>query len=175
MPDNAFSDGKSSDSTNTDTLFYQAEQLRFGMLGVKSSHLPMQPMSHHVDRENKAMWFISSADTDLVQEISPDRNAEFCLISPDGAFQACISGKLSISNDEDKLNELWSFASAAWFEGGRRDPKVRLLQLAMDQASVWISTSASLTFGIEMLKALVLKDRQPELGEHFVVTFDPRQ
>ena len=93
-------------------------------------------------------------------------------MSPDGAFQTCSSGNLSVSDNEAKLDELWSFASAAWFEGGRRDPKVRLLQLAMDQASVWISTSRSLTDGIEMLKAAVLKDRQPELGDHFMIAFD---
>lgn len=173
MPATVLSDGKSTASYHHDTLFYQTEQLRFGMLGVEGSGQHMQPMSHHLDRENQSIWFISSADTDLVKSILSPRNTQFCLISPDGAFQACISGKLSVSDDDVKLDELWSFASAAWFEGGRRDPKVRLLRLAMDNASVWISTDSSLTFGIEMLKAAVMKDRQPDLGEHFIVSFDP--
>ena len=172
MPATVLSDGKSTASYHHDTLFYQTEQLHFGMLGMEGSGQHMQPMSHHLDRENQSIWFISSADTDLVQAILPASPAHFCLISPDGAFQTCISGNLSVSDNEAKSDELWSFASAAWFEGGRRDPKVRLLQLAMDQASVWISTSRSLTDGIEMLKAAVLKDRQPELGDHFMIAFD---
>jgi general stress protein 26 len=172
MPDTAFSEGNSNKTDHIDTLFYQAEQLRFGMLGIEGSGQHMQPMSHHMDRANQAIWFISSADTDLVKAILPPRTTQFCLVSPDGAFQACISGKLSVSDDEAKLDELWSFASAAWFEDGRRDPKVRLLRLAMEQASVWVSTSSSLTFGIEMLKSAILKDRQPELGDHFMLAFD---
>ena len=164
MPATVLSYGQSDASNHHDTLFYQTEQLRFGMLGVEGSGQHMQPMSHHLDRENQSIWFISSADTDLVQSILSPRNTQFCLISPDGAFQACISGKLSVSDDDVKLDELWSFASAAWFELGRRDPKVRLLRLAMDKASVWISTDSSLTFGTEMLKAAVMKDRQPDLG-----------
>jgi general stress protein 26 len=172
MPDTAFSDGKLADTDHTDTLFYQAAQLRFGMLGIEGADQHMQPMSHRMDRINQAIWFISSSDTDLVKAIFPPRTTQFCLVSPDGTFQACISGKLSVSDDEAKLDELWSFASAAWFEDGCRDPTVRLLRLAMEQASVWVSISSSLTFGIEMLKAAVLKDRQPELGDHFMITFD---
>ncbi len=172
MPDTTFTDGRPADTDHLDTLFYQAEQLRFGMLGIEGVGQHMQPMSHHMDRADQAIWFISSADTDLVQAILPSRMTQFCLVSPDGAFQACISGRLSVSDDEAKLDELWSFASAAWFEGGRRDAKVRLLRLAMEQASVWVSTSSSLTFGIEMLKSAILKDRQPELGDHFFIAFD---
>lgn len=173
MPDTAFSDDKSTDINHKDTLFDQAEQLRFGMLGIEGSGQHMQPMSHHMDRDTQSVWFITSSDTDLVKAILPARTTRFCLMSPDGGFQACISGKLSVSDDEAKLDDLWSFASAAWFEGGRRDPKVQLLRLTMDHASVWISTSSSITFGIEMLKAAVLKDRQPELGEQFTIAFDP--
>lgn len=160
----------SSDAARKETLFYQAEQLRFGMLGIAGQQ-HMQPMSHHADSETNTIWFISSADTELVQAIGDGSESQFCLVSPDGTFQACISGLLSVADDEARLNNLWSFASAAWFDGGRRDPKVRLLRLAMVHASVWISTSSSLTFGIEMLKAAILKDRQPELGSHFTLSF----
>lgn len=174
MPDTAFSEAELADSDHIDTLFDQAEQLRFGMLGIEGSGQHMQPMSHHMDRAGQAIWFISASDTDLVNAILPTRTTQFCLVSPDGAFQACISGKLAVSDDEAKLEELWSFASAAWFEGGRRDPDARLLRLAMEQASVWVSTSSSLIFGLEMLKSAILKDRQPELGDHFMIAFNQK-
>ena len=81
MPATVLSDGKSTASCHNDTLFYQTEQLHFGMLGMEGSGQHMQPMSHHLDRENQSIWFISSADTDLVQSNLSPRNTQFCLIS----------------------------------------------------------------------------------------------
>ena len=81
MPATVLSYGQSDASNHHDTLFYQTEQLRFGMLGVEGSGQHMQPMSHHLDRENQSIWFISSADTDLVQSNLSPRNTQFCLIS----------------------------------------------------------------------------------------------
>lgn len=62
MSDTTLSAGKSLDSDHIDTLFYHVEQLRFGMLGIVGSRQHPQPMSHHLDRENQSIWFISSAE-----------------------------------------------------------------------------------------------------------------
>jgi general stress protein 26 len=75
------------------------------------------------------------------------------------------------SQDTDKLDELWSPIAAAWFEAGRDDPKVTLLQLTLLEAAVWATTDSMLVVGIEMVRANISPEHMPDIGEHAVVQF----
>jgi general stress protein 26 len=48
------------------------------------------------------------------------------------------------------VDRLWNKFVAAWFEGGKDDPKLALLRLDPDQGQVWMNGS-SLVAGARML------------------------
>ena len=48
------------------------------------------------------------------------------------------------------VERLWNPFVAAWFEGGKDDPKLRLLRFDADKAEIWLDDS-SLLAGIKML------------------------
>ena len=54
---------------------------------------------------------------------------------------------------------------AAWFEGGKEDPALTMLQLKLDDVAIWASTNSTLKFGWEIAKAN-LTGKEPELGYH---------
>ena len=48
------------------------------------------------------------------------------------------------------VDKLWSRFAAAWFEGGKADPKLQLLRLDPEHAEVWLNES-SLFAGVKLL------------------------
>jgi general stress protein 26 len=48
------------------------------------------------------------------------------------------------------LRRLWNPSVAAWFEGGKEDPKLRLLSFQPGHAQIWLNEN-SLFAGVKML------------------------
>ena len=61
-----------------------------------------------------------------------------------------MHGSLQLDNDRRNIDRLWNRFVAAWFEGGKDDPKLALLRLDAEQAEIWLDGS-SLVAGIKML------------------------
>jgi general stress protein 26 len=61
-----------------------------------------------------------------------------------------VHGSLQLDNDRRNIDRLWNRFVAAWFEGGKDDPKLALLRLDAERAEIWLDGS-SLVAGIKML------------------------
>lgn len=153
-------------------LFDVLDDSRAGMLGVKHADQHMQPMTHHADRDSAELWFITSSETDLVKAIGTGAEAHYCITKGDGTFYACLSGRLEVSHDREKLDEVWSVVAAAWFDEGRDDPDVTLLRLGLEDAAIWTATDSAMTFGLEIARAKLDREKKPDLGDHRIVRFD---
>ena len=55
-----------------------------------------------------------------------------------------------IDTDRAVIDRLWNRFVAAWFEGGKDDPKLALLRFDAERAEIWLDES-SLLAGIELL------------------------
>ncbi|MFZ1727892.1 MAG: pyridoxamine 5'-phosphate oxidase family protein [Albidovulum sp.] len=152
-------------------LFDAMTDVRAGMLGVEGSGQHMQPMTHFLDEDTAELWFITASDTDLVRAVGQGARAHYCVISKDQTLHACLSGTIVQSQDTEKLDALWSPVAAAWFEGGRDDPKVTLLQLTLLDAAVWATTDSMVAQSVEMARATMDAGHKPDIGEHVVVQF----
>lgn len=152
-------------------VWEQLDDVRAGMLGVSGSGQHMQPMTHFIDRAAGKIWFITSDETDLAEALSPSGTAHYCLVSKSQDFYACLKGTLSKTDDEAKLDELWASVAAAWFDEGKRDPHVCLLEFDLEEAALWASTGNPLVFGLEIARANMTAEHKPDLGEHTVITF----
>ena len=63
---------------------------------------------------------------------------------------ASVNGRLTIDNNRATIERLWNPFVAAWFEGGKSDPKLRLLRFEPGNAQVWLNEN-SLFAGVKML------------------------
>ncbi|WP_108484525.1 pyridoxamine 5'-phosphate oxidase family protein [Oceaniglobus ichthyenteri] len=154
-----------------DTLFEMMDDVRAGMLGVSESGQHMQPMTHFFDRDTATLWFITSKQTDLVRAVGMGATAHFTVTGEDHKAWTCMSGPISQSADRAKLDELWSVVSAAWFDEGREDPDVCLLQMPLREAALWTATGNPLMFGMEIAKANMTEDKKPDIGDHVIINF----
>lgn len=156
-------------STDQETFWKRLDGINAGMLGTTDA-LKFVPMSHYADPDAGALWFISAQGTDLVAKAqSGPVEAIHIIGDASGKLWARIEGQLALSNDAAKLDEIWSAVAEAWFEGGERDPDVRLLKLTLSNAEIW-STTGGLGFLYQIAKAN-LTGGKPDIGEHANLSF----
>lgn len=154
-------------------LWSQLDQARTGMLWLRDTDQHPQPMTHFADAENGALWFVTSADTDLVAALGHGAEAGFTVISPDQDYHASLRGSLVKYDSAEKLDALWNFAVAAWFEQGRDDPKVTLLKFSPREAAVWASEGNPVIVGLKMMRAAMTDGKShPFVGTHHVLQLD---
>lgn len=152
-------------------LFAMLADVRTGMLGLTASGTGLQPMTHFPDADAGVIWFISSTQSELVQALGLGEDADYVVIAKDHDMHASLRGKLYHLHDDAQLDALWNPVIGAWFEGGRDDPQVALLRFEPAVAEVWGSTTSTLRFGFEILRANLDADHAPDLGTKAVVKF----
>ena len=153
-------------------VFDMMQSARAGMLRVRSSPAAFQPMTHFADEETGVIWFISATDTDFVRSLSAGHEADYVLISRDHDLHASLRGVLVQVHDKAKLDALWSPLIGAWFNEGRDDPRVDLLRFDPAVAEIWQSTTSTLKFGFEVIRANLQSGHEPDVGSHAVVRFE---
>lgn len=151
-------------------LFAELQRVTAGMLGLHGVDMHMQPMAHHVDRDNGVIVFFTSKDTDIAAAVGEGKRAHFCVVGKDHDYHACLSGTVVQSLDQALVDRFWSPMVAAWYPGGKSDPKLTLLVMSLTDASVWGSTDSALKFGWEMAKSMATSN-PPDLGEVNQVRF----
>ncbi|MDW5315689.1 pyridoxamine 5'-phosphate oxidase family protein [Rhizobium sp. PL01] len=136
-----------------------------GMLGVEDSGQHMQPMAPFIEKETNSIWFFTRTDSDLINSARTGNRAHFCVISKDHDYHACLAGAIDEVKSREHIDKYWSAPVAAWFEGGKDDPSLTMLQLKLDDVAIWASTNSTLKFGWEIAKAN-LTGKEPDLGYH---------
>lgn len=142
------------------------------MLWAKDSGQHPQPMTHFVDEAGAAVWYITSAETDLAQAVALGTEGGLTVVSENQDYHASLKGRMEFVQDSDKLDELWSIPAAAWFKEGREDPTIRLLRFIPSEASIWASEDNVLLVGLKLIRAGVSRGAdQPDIGVHHVLHF----
>jgi general stress protein 26 len=122
------------------------------LANVEEGH--SQPMSAQLLEEHEdsggPIWFFTSKDTDLVRELGQAHRAQLHFSSKGHDLFASVHGELVPVSDRVTIDRLWNRFVAAWFEGGKEDPKLQLLRFDPDRAQVWLSENSALA-GIRLL------------------------
>ncbi len=122
--------------------------LMLGLDGVEDGHA--RPMTAQTEGERAPIWFFTSRENGIVRNISKGQRAIAAFSSKDHELFASIKGNLKINNDRAVIDRLWNPFVAAWYEGGKDDPKLALLQFDAEHAEVWLNENSMLA-GVKML------------------------
>jgi general stress protein 26 len=138
-----------------------------GLAGVDEGHShPMTAIPDDDEQDGGPLWFFTSKDVDLVKAMGPGKPAVLHFASKGHDLFATIHGELIRSNDREAINRLWNSFIAAWFKGGKDDPKLQLLRFVPDRAQIWLNennlfTAVKLMFGRDPKK--YYKDKVAEV------------
>jgi general stress protein 26 len=119
-----------------------------GLDGVEDGHV--RPMTAQFEKDPSPIWFFASADNELVKSLPRGVRAIATFASKGHDLYATLHGTLSLDNDRATIDRFWNRYVAAWFEGGKNDPKLALLRLDAGHAEIWLDES-SLLAGIKLL------------------------
>jgi general stress protein 26 len=119
-----------------------------GLSGVDEGH--MRPMTAQLEGDKGPIWFFTSTESELVSQLSGSHRAIATFSSKGHDVFAAIHGDLAIDNDRPVIDRLWNKFVAAWYEGGRDDPKLVLLRFNAERAEIW-KDGSSLWAGFKML------------------------
>ena len=101
-------------------------------------------------RKRSSPIYFTVKDNELVKHSAAAIEAIATFASKDHEVFATVHGQLSLDMDRATIDRLWNRFVAAWYEGGKDDPKLALLRLDAEQAQIWLNDS-SLFAGVKLL------------------------
>lgn len=122
--------------------------MMIGLDGVEDGHA--RPMTAQIEGDCGPIWFFTATDNSLVMRAAGGGRAIATFTSKGHDLFATIHGHLSVDTDSAVVDRLWNRFVAAWYEGGKDDPKLALLRLDPERAEIWLDAS-SIVAGIKML------------------------
>lgn len=122
--------------------------MMLGLDGARDGHT--QPMTAQFEHEGGPIYFFCASDNSILGSMGESHRAIATFADKGHDLFASVHGSLGLETDEAVIDRLWNPFVAAWFEGGRDDPKLRLLRLDGERAQIWLNES-SLFAGIKTL------------------------
>jgi general stress protein 26 len=147
-----------------DRVWSLIEKIGFCMLStLDGEDIRARPMAAYVDRDGRAVYFLTEAASHKDVEIARNPNVGLAFADPGDQTYVSITGHAEISNDRRKIKELWSTPAKAWWKSPD-DPNIRVLKVTPKDARYWDGPGALASY-VEMLAA-ALSDRRPAIGDH---------
>jgi general stress protein 26 len=122
--------------------------MMLGLDGLEDGHA--RPMTAQVENDRSPIWFFTSTENLLVRSLPRGDRAIATFASKGHDLFATVHGSLRVDKDPAVIDRLWNKFVAAWFEGGKSDPKLTLLRLDAERAEIWLDAS-SLLSGVKLL------------------------
>ena len=120
-----------------------------GLDGVEDGHA--RPMTAQTEHDGQGpLWFFTATDNAIVQNLKKGSRAIATFVSKDHDVFASIQGDLVLDTNRAMVEKLWNPFVAAWYEGGKDDPKLALLRFEAETAEIW-ENGSSLVAGVKAL------------------------
>jgi general stress protein 26 len=96
-----------------------------------------RPMAPEEIDDNGDFWFLSADDSHKNKELEIDPSAQ--LLFQGSAYSNFLSlyGKVTISKDKQRIEELWDPTMKNWFTEGIDDPRITVLKFTPTQGYYW--------------------------------------
>jgi general stress protein 26 len=153
-----------------DTIHHIMRGARFATVTTRGAggalfSRPLAVLDHDFDG---TVWFFTQDPSPKTAEIAGDPHVNVAYA--DGASHVSLSGTATVSRDAALIDKFWNPWAEAWFEGGREDPSVALLEVSADTVEFWHVDKPAVLRAFEVAKGLVTGSA-PDVGESRTVEF----
>ena len=149
---------------HADRAWNLMEKIGFCMLSThEGEDIRSRPMAAHIDRDNNAIYFLTDVNTHKDDEIRAAPNVSLAFADAGNQRYVAVTGLATVSNDREKIRELWSTPAKAWWDSAE-DPDIRVLRIEPKDAQYWDSPGKVTSYA-KMIAAAVSGSR-PDMGEN---------
>lgn len=96
-----------------------------------------RPMSVQTIDEQGNFWFLSASDSNLDKELKSDPFTHLLFQRSQHSDFLNIYGVASISQDKEKIKELWEPIMKTWFTEGENDPRISVIKVEPSEGYYW--------------------------------------
>jgi general stress protein 26 len=147
-----------------DRIWDLAEEIKIGMLTTwDGNQQHSRPLSARVRRTNHAIYFLVDETGEKNSQIERFPMVSCAWVDNGNYKYALIAGRVVLTNDREKIAELWTDFDKAWWEN-KDDPTIRLLTLSPDNGELWDSPGKVVSIA-KMAVALVTGSA-PDMGDN---------
>jgi len=154
-------------SSQVAELKSKIKAIRFAMFTTidEHGHLISRPMTNQDTDAEGNLWFFTSTDTELWDNIVANPQVNLSFAEPEDQVYVSISGTAERVVDRERIKAMWNPAVQAWYPHGPDDPHVMLVKVVSHSAEYWDSSASGMVSLYKMAKA-VLTGSTPDEGEH---------
>ncbi len=110
-----------------------------------------RPMAvQQVDDEGN-LWFLSAADSHKNDELTIDPSVQLYFQGSAHSGFLALSGNVTLSRDQAKIEELWQPVLKTWFTEGVDDPRITVIKFVPTDGYYWDTKHGKAIAGIKML------------------------
>ncbi|HLS68898.1 MAG TPA: pyridoxamine 5'-phosphate oxidase family protein [Kiloniellales bacterium] len=143
------------------------EQIGFCMLAsLDGEDIRSRPMMAHADRSEHAIYFLTDVEGHKDEEVARNPHVNLAFADSGSHKYLSVSGSATVSNDREKVRELWATPAKAWWDDPD-DPAIRVLKVVPKDAQYW-EGAGSLASYVKLLAAAV-SDSRPDMGKNVKV------
>ena len=96
-----------------------------------------RPMSVQKVDDNGNFWFLSANDSHKNDELLSDPSVQLLFQGSSYSNFLNIYGKASVSQDKQKIKELWNPELKVWFTEGVDDPRISVIKVEPTEGYYW--------------------------------------
>lgn len=155
-----------SSQEHKNKIWNMIKDIKVGMLTTQDgNNLRARPMHIVQDEYDGTLWFYTKLSADKNLEIKDEHHVclTFC-DSNDGVYIS-LSGNARLTQNKVLIDKFWGPFTAAWFENGKDDPDVALLEIKIYRGEHWESRENKVFQLYEFAKANLTNER-PDIGEN---------
>ena len=131
------------------------DQIDIGMVcsfNTNSDYPHGVPMSRQEVDEEGYIWYICSAESETFKNIESNPKVSIFYAEPKNYTFLSIAGTASLTRDQQRIDRYWNKMMEGWFEKGKEDPNIRLIQVDPQDAHYWDSDSNMIATIFKMVR-----------------------
>ncbi len=121
-----------------------------------ADRLDARPMNVRQVDDAGNLWFLSAAESHKNREIMVDPTTTLFFQGSAHSDFLHLTGRATITNDREKIRELWQPMIKTWFTEGVEDPRITAIKFSPDYGYYWDTKHAEMVAGIKIMIGAVL-------------------
>lgn len=118
-----------------------------------------RPLStQEAEFDGRVLWFFVRRSSAKVAEIARNPRVNVAYASQDRNVYLSVAGTAAVVDDPARIDQFWNDAMKAFFPGGRTDPDLVLIRVAVHTVEYWDGPSTLIGKAIAFVIARVRKD-----------------
>jgi general stress protein 26 len=153
---------------NLNELWEKIRDAKIGMFTTvdPAGNLNSRPMTNLEADADGVLWFFSSLDSKIAEDLTSQSRANVSFAEPGDSFYSSLSGHAELIRDRAQYEKLWKPMYKAWFSRGLDDPQLVLIRFTVESAEYWDSDSSRMVQLLKMAKAAVTHKPPSDIGTH---------